>query len=243
MTTESYERARSPRAKQDRETSIMDSARRLAVERGVRAVTLTDIAAGVGLHKSGLLRYFETREEIFLRLSAEGWLEWSLAVAGALDSLAGGALPAPSDDTITDIGRTVSASLASRPLFCDLLAHTPMNLERGVSLDSARRFKLTALGCSANVQRSLQRLLPLSDVQASNTVATATGLAGALWQMSASGTALRELYESDAALARAIVDVEPRLTDVLTALLRGYTTATSTSEETILAPDRQATID
>ncbi len=31
------------------------------------------------MHKSALLRYFETREEIFLRLTADGWREWSAA--------------------------------------------------------------------------------------------------------------------------------------------------------------------
>ena len=40
-----FERARSVEAKQAREQAILEAASRLAGERGVRAVTLTDIAA------------------------------------------------------------------------------------------------------------------------------------------------------------------------------------------------------
>ena len=37
-------------------------------------------------------------------------------------------------------------SFADRPLFCDLIAHTPLNLERNVSPEAVRRYKLTSLG-------------------------------------------------------------------------------------------------
>src|ERR1700729_2777386 len=80
MTTTEFERARSAEAKRERQTAILDSATRLATERGVRDVTLTDIAAGVGMHKSTMLRYFETREDIFLHLASSGWADWSQAV-------------------------------------------------------------------------------------------------------------------------------------------------------------------
>ena len=57
---------------------------------------------------------------------------------------------------------------------------------------------------------------------ARDVVATATALAGAFWQMAAPGTALRRFYETDPDLSHAVVDVEPRLTGILTALLHGY---------------------
>ncbi|MGW8881765.1 hypothetical protein ACWGRV_36710 [Streptomyces sp. NPDC055663] len=47
-------------------------------------------------------------------------------------------------------------------------------------------------------------------------------MAGALWQMAAPGTELRRFYEDTPELAQAVVDVAPRLTDILTAVLRGY---------------------
>ncbi|MFD7732396.1 helix-turn-helix domain-containing protein, partial [Kitasatospora phosalacinea] len=91
MSQPAFRRARSTEAKQARETAILDAARELGRGRGVRDVSLTDIAAEVGMHKSALLRYFETREQIFLELTAEGWREWSGGGGGA----AAGARRAP----------------------------------------------------------------------------------------------------------------------------------------------------
>ena len=71
MTETGFQRARSAQAKQQRESAILDAAQELGSARGIRQVTLTDIAEAVGMHKSAMLRYFETREQIFLRLTGE----------------------------------------------------------------------------------------------------------------------------------------------------------------------------
>ena len=94
MTEAGFERARSAAAKRQREQAILDAARELGATHGVRAVTLTDVAEAVGLHKSALLRYFETREQIFLLLTADGWREWSAALLQRLSAVAPGD-PAP----------------------------------------------------------------------------------------------------------------------------------------------------
>jgi len=87
MDTSHFQRARSPEAKRQREDAILAAARSLGAERGIRQITLTDIADKVGMHKSALLRYFETREQIFLRLTAEGWREWTAALRARLDRI------------------------------------------------------------------------------------------------------------------------------------------------------------
>jgi Tetracyclin repressor-like, C-terminal domain len=116
----------------------------------------------------------------------------------------------------------IRGSLAVRPLFCDLLAHTPLNLERGVSFASVRSFKMSTITEAASVSAALRQALPLTSSQGSNVVATATALAGALWQMAAPGTELRRFYQDTPELAHAVIDVGPRLASILTALLRGY---------------------
>src|ERR1700753_2346790 len=83
MTTETYQRARRPEQKRERQAAILDAARALALRDGVRPVSLADIAAQVGMHKSALLRYFETREQIFLELTAQAWQEWAAALEAA----------------------------------------------------------------------------------------------------------------------------------------------------------------
>ena len=56
----------------------------------------------------------------------------------------------------------------------------------------------------------------------SSVVATTVSMAGAMWQMAAPGTNLRAFYETEPELAHALVDVEPQLTDVISALIAGY---------------------
>src|SRR5690348_6956666 len=88
INTETYQRARRPEQKLERRDAILGAARELALRDGVRAVSLADIAARVGIHKSALLRYFETREQIFLELTAAAWREWTAALHAELDPAA-----------------------------------------------------------------------------------------------------------------------------------------------------------
>ncbi len=214
MTTAGFQRARSAEAKQQREAAILDAATKLGAARGIRQVTLTDIADAVGMHKSAMLRYFETREEIFLRLTAAGWRGWSAALLRRLGVLAPAASPAA-------VAAAFADSLVERPMFCDLLAQAPLNLERNVSIESVRAFKLVTLDEVGAIGGELTRLLGLTEQQAVDVIATATSLAGALWQMATPGPEVLELYRGDPRLAHAVVEVGPRLTRVLTALLTG----------------------
>ncbi|WP_344875072.1 TetR family transcriptional regulator [Nonomuraea antimicrobica] len=217
MSNSSFQRARSPEAKQQRQEAILDAARALATARTVREVTLSDIAEAVGMHKSAMLRYFETREQIYLILTAEGWREWSAHVCERLGAIEGPAAPS--------VAETLAETLVSRPLFCDLLAQAPLNLERNVSLDAVRDFKLVALAAHHSVALKIQDVLGVGAPPAREIASVATSMAGALWQMAAPGTALRELYRSDPVLSHAIVEVRPRLTGILTALITGFENA------------------
>lgn len=213
MSTPSPQRARSAAAKQQRERAILDAARSLGADRSVREVTLTDIAAAVGMHKSAMLRYFETREQIFLALTAEGWEDWSGALRARLREFV--------DADPGAVAAVVAQSLVARPFFCDLLAQAPLNLERNVSMESVYEFKTVVLGEVAALAAELCRLFAITERAAIDVVATATSMAGALWQMAAPGTGLRALYETRPELAHAVVDVEPQLARILSALLEG----------------------
>ena len=226
MSTPSPQRARSAAAKQQREWAILDAARALGADRSVREVTLTDIAAAVGMHKSAMLRYFETREQIFLALTAEGWEDWSGALRARLSEFTDATDVAEvTDGNRGTIAGVIAQSLVARPFFCDLLAQAPLNLERNVSLESVYAFKTVVLGEVAAVAAELCRLLAITERAAVDVIATATSMAGALLQMAAPGTRLRTLYETHPELAHALVDVEPQLTRILTALLNGMPSA------------------
>ncbi|GAS87623.1 TetR/AcrR family transcriptional regulator [Mycolicibacterium brisbanense] len=214
MPTPDFQRARSSAAKQAREEAILESARRLGSDLGIRQITLTDIATAVGMHKSAMLRYFETREEIFLRLTADGWREWSAALRARLD--------AADEMSPAAVGSTFAATLAERGMFCDLLAQAPMNLERNVSVDAVRTFKLATLTEVDAIVAATRRLLPaLTEEDGVDLVAAATSLSGAFWQMATPGPEIAELYRSEPGLAHAVVDVESRVARILSAMLTG----------------------
>lgn len=220
--SQTFQRARSSEAKEQRENAILEAARALATRDGIRAITLTEIAADIGMHKSALLRYFETREQIFLVLASQCWREWS-------EDLRQRMLELPAGD-ISGVADVLANSLVSRPLFCDLLAHVPLNLERNVSVTNVRAFKLVALEEVGAIAADLTRLLDLSRQQAVNVISTATSMAGALWQMATPGEEVRQLYRTDPQLGHAVVEVEPRLRDILFGLITGYRVNNSATE-------------
>jgi AcrR family transcriptional regulator len=214
-----FQRARTSEAKHLREAAILDAARRLGAERGIRQVTLTEIAEAVGMHKSAMLRYFETREEIFLRLTAEAWHEWSVALRAEL-----GMLTNPSPDAVAAV---FAGTLAARGAFCDLLAQAPLNLERNVSVEAVRTFKLLVHTELDAIVVGVRSLLPtLSEGDGVDLIAAATSLSGAFWQMATPGPEIAALYRSDPHLSHAVVDVEGRVHRLLTALIQGFLAAT-----------------
>jgi AcrR family transcriptional regulator len=214
MEAPGFQRARSVEAKQQREAAILDAARRLGARDGIRQVTLTEIADEVGLHKSALLRYFETREEIFLCLTAEGWREWSAALRAELAALG--------DPTPAAVAATFARTLASRGAFCDLLAQAPLNLERNVSMEAVRAFKLGTYVEVDAIVATLRRLHPrLKRRDAVDVIAAATTMSGALWQIATPGPELAALYRSDPRLSHGVFDVQARVERLVTAILRG----------------------
>jgi AcrR family transcriptional regulator len=219
LSTGTYQRARRPEQKLERRDAILGAARELALRDGVRAVSLADIAARVGIHKSALLRYFETREQIFLELTAQAWRDWTAALHAELDDAAPGS---PVSDSAALVAGVFASSFGDRPLLCDLIAHTPLNLERNVSPEAVRRYKLTSLAAVDEAAAVVRRVLPaLTPAECGEFVAALASLAGAVWQIANPVPALAELYASDPALIRACVDLTPRLRRTAEILLAG----------------------
>lgn len=209
-----FQRARSTEAKQQREAAILEAAWVLSQTRGIGTITLTEIAEAVGMHKSALLRYFETREEIFLILTAKGWQEWSEEIRTCLRGL--------SELTPSNTALAFAQTLTARPQFCDLLSNTPLSLERNVSIEAVRIFKTVALGEVTKIIEVLMPAFELTTEQAIDFVATATGMAGALWQIASPSKEVAKLYLEDPQLSHAVVNARESLERILTALLMGF---------------------
>ncbi len=187
-----FQRARRPEHKRQRSAAILDAARALALRDGLGAVSLSGIAAAVGVHKSALLTYFGTREEIFLRVAEPEWREWAGAVVADLRA-------APADDPQEHVVTVLGRSLDERPLLCQLLIHTALTLERNVSLDAVRSFKAATGRALDEVADAVHAALPGLDRPACRELLVTTGLAAAgLWQATHPSPVVAQLHREAA---------------------------------------------
>ena len=214
MVQSAFLRARRPEHKQERHDAILAAARDLAVESGVRNVSLGAVAEAVGLAKSNISRYFGTREEIYLELLAAEWQDYNRAVAEGLRDAEG------TDQAIIALAET----MVDRPLFCDLLSHLPTSLEQNVSLEAARTFKHAVHHHVTATGAELARATQLTDREAAELVAVAGGLGGLLYRAANPPPALAQLYVDEPELAITHPALLPTLIRMLSALAAGLPT-------------------
>src|SRR3569833_320077 len=79
-----FQRARSAEQREERRRTILDTALAMLDEMPVADVTLNELSRRVGLAKSNVLRYFESREAVLLELLARALREWLVALEDAL---------------------------------------------------------------------------------------------------------------------------------------------------------------
>src|ERR1700759_1280772 len=103
----------------------------MLAEMPVADITLNELSRRVGLAKSNVLRYFESREAVLLELLDLASTEW-LGQLG--DAFAAAVAPAASPMTRGDqIAEALTATLSARPLLCDLVSAQAAVLEHNVS--------------------------------------------------------------------------------------------------------------
>ena len=215
MDASDFQRARSPQAKQQREDGILAAARSLGAERGIRQITLTDIADAVGMHKSAMLRYFETREQIFLRLTAEGWREWSEVLRVKLERIGSADREECGVRLLHHTGRPRHVLRPARPGAARTWNET-------FPWKPSATFKLVTHDEVDAIVAVMRRLLPgLTERDCIDVLATATSLSGAFWQMANPAPEVATLYRSDPRMSHADFEVEPRVRRILTAMLKG----------------------
>lgn len=220
MTPAVFVRARRPEQKQQRKDAILAAARALAEQLGVQEVTLAQVASAVGLAKSNVVRYFGSREEIYLELAAAGFRDWAAAANARIEA----------SGSLHGLVLALSETLAERSLFCDLLSHVATSLEDNVSVTAARRFKQTAVRAMAGVAMHVASVRPeLADGEATELVTAAIVLASALYPIDNPSATLVELYDLDPKLAPARLPFLPTLTRTLTAIAVGLPAMRSAS--------------
>lgn len=131
-----FQRARRPGEIEARRVAILGAARGMLLDRPRADISLRELATEVGLAKSNVLRYFGSREAIFLELLNVSWLD-------GLEVLLQEPLPTDGRPYAreTAVATRIAESLVSQPMLCELLSATAAVLERNISLEFAREFK------------------------------------------------------------------------------------------------------
>ena len=166
--------------------------------RAAASVTLTAIAVRAGVHASAVRRYYSSREEILLTLAEEGYRDWAHDIATRLSGR--------QEVTSGELARILTASLAERQLFCDLLTHVTLSLEREVSFERVHAFKSVAIIAVGTLAGAITAASTLNQDQASDLIIGVIAMTAPLWQAGHIG-----------------IDFEPTLTRLITALIDGMT--------------------
>jgi AcrR family transcriptional regulator len=153
----SFQRARRPEQVAARRTAILTSAREMLAEKNVADVSLRELAGRIGLAKSNVLRYFDSREAIFLEILDEEFEAWLADLEARLGR------PRARKANYTNeirIATAVADSLVERQLLCELVSSMAGVLERNISFDFARDFKARAVGRIAELAQLVAGHLP-----------------------------------------------------------------------------------
>src|SRR6201996_9304522 len=84
---ETFQRARRPEQREARRQAILDAAKAMLVNEPTSEISLREISRRVGLATSNVLRYFDSREAIFLELLAQESATWLDALGHELEQL------------------------------------------------------------------------------------------------------------------------------------------------------------
>lgn len=243
-----FKRAKTDEQRAERRRRILETAATMLTEMPVAKLSLNELSRRVGLAKSNVLRYFESREAVLLdlldvelrewlehldrTLAGDGHLERTLADDAHLDrTLAGDARLDEShgehgDGALRERGdrlaATLAESLAQRPVLCDLTSAHAGVLEHNVSVEVALQHKLAINKAVEAQARLMMQCLPeLGEPEATRLVAMTTLLTSAAWPYSRPPEALLAAYATDPAAAALRVDFTDLLQQSLAVAISG----------------------
>lgn len=186
MSKPDFIRARTPEAKAKRRAAILAAARALLAQGELETTTLSAIATEAGTTKSNIYRYFESREEILMRVLTEDLRHTSAALTQALTK------PRP----LPEVALALASGLAANPRLCLLISITASTLEHNISTDTLREIKRDLVTSLETTAKALHTAIPaLSADQSKNAVQFLWTLTIGLWPHSTPGPALSTLYQ------------------------------------------------
>lgn len=183
-------------------------------------VSLRELSRQVGLSKSNVVRYFPTREAVFLAVLTDDWRSWLTDVESHMPRPDARRRPHTRHEQVAGV---LAQTLSEHPRLCDLLAACQTVLEHNVPLDTAREFKQAALVHLNRLAALVRSCVPeLGD-------GDSVEFAGIVWAFTAGAWPIANPPPVIAAvlaepqLAAMCIEFAPAMTRTLTLVLDGMT--------------------
>jgi AcrR family transcriptional regulator len=221
MVMPKFQRARSDEQREARRQAILRVAREMLAQMPVAELSLNELSRRVGLAKSNVLRYFDSREAVLLELldaAARDWLARLRVI-----------LPSSTTDTGSDrpreqterVAAALAESLVDDPMLCELISVSSAVLERNVSVDVARRYKVATTQNTTTLAGLVHDRVTGLSAEGATVFASATLVAIAgVWPLTQPSEAMLCVYQ-DPDLAALRIDFSTAVREVLATLLAG----------------------
>jgi AcrR family transcriptional regulator len=215
-----FQRARSDEQRAARSQAILDTAAAMLEEMPVAGISLNELSRRVGLAKSNVLRYFDSREAVLLELLASSVHEWLAHLAAELPSAV--RRRAAFKRRAGQVAAAVARSLVERPVLCDLMSAQAAVLEHNVTVETVTRYKLAVLADAEALAGLIHDALPeLSQDDAWRYIVGAWLMTSALWTHARPPDAVLQAWAADDRLEKMHLDFPAMLEDYLTTLAIG----------------------
>jgi AcrR family transcriptional regulator len=218
--TQSFVRARSSEQRAARRVAILVTARGM-LQQGVRVLdlSLNDLARHVGLAKSNLLRYFETRESVLLELLDREYGDWLDDLEA---KLAEAPVPPAMGDRVDHIAGLVADTVSHRAVLAELLSASALILEHNVSMQVAADYKHRSIAQATRLVRLVEGVVGTLPEPSRIAVAGGVNLVvGGAWGMCRPSPGMARAYEAYPDLASLRLDYGHSVRELVAVLLTG----------------------
>lgn len=214
-----FQRARSDEQRAQRRQAILATAQSMLQDMPVADLSLNELSRRVGLAKSNVLRYFDSREAVLLELMVSSVAEWSGHLAETIPATVSRRAGFPR--RAEQLAAVVTRSLVERPVLCDLMSAQAAVLERNVSAEAVTKCKLESIAEAERLADVIRdALAELSDDAVWRYVMGVWLTTSALWAYARPTEAVRQAHQHER-LQRVQLEFPVALEDYLTTLAMG----------------------
>lgn len=189
----------------------------MLAEMPAASISLNELSRRIGLAKSNVLRYFDSREAILLELLDAELQEWVAVLRQRTQHLGHGT--ADNGDQLAEL---IAATLAERPVLCDLVSAQAAVLERNISAKTALRHKHATTESATALTKIISDAVPeLTESNAQQLVMVVLLTASTAWPLSQPTEALQAAYDADPAIAATHLTFSEILAEIITVHICG----------------------